>query len=48
MQQVWLEVEASCVIADVVGENGRSTRRCHLEKCEPMRSYRAKYVHGRV
>ena len=38
MQQIWLEIEASCVIADVVGEIGRSTRRCHLERCEPMRN----------
>ena len=38
MQQIWLEIEASCVIADVVGEIGQSTRRCHLERCEPMRN----------
>ena len=37
MQQIWLEVEASCVIAVVVGEIGQSTRRCHPERCEPMR-----------
>ena len=47
MQQIWLEVEATCVIADVVGEIGRSTMRCHLERFEPMIK-RAKDVHGCV